>query len=162
MCASRRTIAAVARSEARAMSICPTSGQRGRHRSRDYSQERAEHIAPEVGAYVRMLFDLDDLLSMLRSVQAVVMHLEKLPRERAVAACLRAQHFGAHSCGAISPSCARASTSTGGPPALGAGGADYRGARQRAARAGARVERELAAGARGLLLARVAGGLVAW
>lgn len=72
-----------------------------RHRSRDYWQERAEHIAPEVGAYVRVLFDADDVLSMLRTVQAVVTHLEKFPRERAVAACLRAQHFGALSYGAI-------------------------------------------------------------
>jgi len=72
-----------------------------RHRSRDYWQERAEHIAPEVGAYVRALFDADDVLSMLRAVQAVVTHLEKFPRERAVAACLRAQHFGALSYGAI-------------------------------------------------------------
>jgi transposase len=72
-----------------------------RHRSRDYWQERAEHIAPEVGAYVRALFEADDVLSMLRAVQAVVTHLEKFPRERAVAACLRAQHFGALSYGAI-------------------------------------------------------------
>ena len=50
---------------------------------------------------MRVLFDVDDVLSMLRSVQAVVTHLEKFPRERAVAACLRAQHFGAHSYGAI-------------------------------------------------------------
>jgi hypothetical protein len=50
---------------------------------------------------VRALFDADDVLSMLRAVQAVVTHLEKFPRERAVAACLRAQHFGALSYGAI-------------------------------------------------------------
>jgi hypothetical protein len=72
-----------------------------RHRSRDYWQQRAEHIAPEVGEYVRALFDVDDVLSMLRAVQAVVTHLEKFPRERAIAACLRAQHFGALSYGAI-------------------------------------------------------------
>jgi hypothetical protein len=47
-----------------------------RHRSRDYWQERAEHIAPEVGAYARARFDADDVLGMLRTVQTVVTHLE--------------------------------------------------------------------------------------
>jgi hypothetical protein len=72
-----------------------------RYRSRDYWQERADRIAPEVGAYVRELFDADDVLSMLRAVQATVTHLEKFPRERAAAACVRAQHFGCRSYGAI-------------------------------------------------------------
>jgi hypothetical protein len=31
---------------------------------------------------------------MLRTVQAIVTHLESFPRERAVAACGRARHFG--------------------------------------------------------------------
>lgn len=51
--------------------------------------------------YVRALFDADDVLSMLRTVQSVVTHLEKFPRDRAIAACLRAQHFGSTSYGAI-------------------------------------------------------------
>lgn len=72
-----------------------------RHRSRDYWQERAEQLAPEVGVYIRALFDADDVLSMLRTVQSVVTHLEKFPRERAINACVRAQHFGATSFGAI-------------------------------------------------------------
>jgi transposase len=72
-----------------------------RHRSRDYWQDRADRIAPEVGAYVRALFDVDDVLSMLRAVQATVTHLEKFPRDRAVGACLRAQHYGSRSYGAI-------------------------------------------------------------
>ena len=72
-----------------------------RYRSRDYWQERADRIAPEVGAYVRELFDADDVLSMLRAVQATVTHLEKFPRERAAAACIRAQHFGCRNYGAI-------------------------------------------------------------
>ena len=72
-----------------------------RHRSRAYWQERADRIAPEVGAYARELFDADDVLSMLRTVQSVVTHLEKFPRERAVAACLRAQHFGSKSYGVL-------------------------------------------------------------
>lgn len=72
-----------------------------RHRSRDYWQERADRIAPEVGSYVRELFDADDVLNMLRVVQATVTHLEKFPRERAIGACLRAQHFGSRNYGAL-------------------------------------------------------------
>ena len=67
-----------------------------RHRSRAYREDRADRIAPEVGAYVRAIFDSDDVLSMLRAVQATVTHLEKFPASRAVAACLRAQHFGSY------------------------------------------------------------------
>jgi transposase len=72
-----------------------------RHRSRDHWQERADRIAPEVGTYVRELFDADDVLHMLRVVQSTVTHLEKFPRERAIGACLRAQHFGSRSYGAL-------------------------------------------------------------
>jgi len=71
-----------------------------RHRSCEYWQERAERIAPEVGTYARTC-DSDDVLSTLRTVQSVVTHLEKFPRERAIAACTRAQHFGSLSYGAI-------------------------------------------------------------
>jgi hypothetical protein len=72
-----------------------------RHRSRDFWQERADQIAPEVGAYVRELFAVDEVLSMLRVVQSVVTLLEKYPRERAIGACLRAQHYGSRNYGAI-------------------------------------------------------------
>lgn len=64
-----------------------------RHRSRTYWEDRATRIAPEVGAYVREVFDSDDVLSMLRTVQSIVTHLEKFPRERAIATCIRASHF---------------------------------------------------------------------
>ncbi len=67
-----------------------------RHRSRTYWEERADRIAPEVGAYVRAVFDSDDVLSMLRVVQAAVTHLEKFPATRAAAACTRAQHYGSY------------------------------------------------------------------
>jgi transposase len=67
-----------------------------RHRSRAYWEARADRIAPEVGAYIRAVFDSDDVLSMLRTVQAVVTHLEKFPVERAIAACLRAHHYGSY------------------------------------------------------------------
>jgi hypothetical protein len=67
-----------------------------RHRSRAYWEERADKIAPEVGAYARAIFDSDDVLSMLRTVQAIVTHLEKFPAARAAAACTRAQHYGSY------------------------------------------------------------------
>ena len=67
-----------------------------RHRSRVYWEERADRISPEVGAYVREVFDSDDVLSMLRTVQAIVTHLEKCPAARATAACRRAQHYGSY------------------------------------------------------------------
>ena len=43
------------------------------------------------------IFDSDDVLSQLRAVQAIVTHLETFPKERACAACLRAEHFGGYS-----------------------------------------------------------------
>jgi len=67
-----------------------------RHRHRAYWEERADRIAPEVGAHIRAVFDSDDVLSMLRTVQSMVAHLEKFPIERAVATCLRAQHHGSY------------------------------------------------------------------
>jgi len=67
-----------------------------RHRSRGFWEERAARIGPETSAYVKALFDADDVLSMLRAVQAVVTHLEKFPKERAEAACRRASYFGTY------------------------------------------------------------------
>jgi transposase len=72
-----------------------------RHRSRAFWQERAERIAPEVGVYIREVFEADDVLSMLRTVQAIVTHLERFPTARAVAAAQRARFYGSHSYGAI-------------------------------------------------------------
>jgi transposase len=72
-----------------------------RHRSRTYWQERADRIAPEVGGYIRDVFDSDDVLSMLRTVQAIVTHLEKFPVERAVATCRRAAHYRSYKYGTI-------------------------------------------------------------
>ena len=67
-----------------------------RHRHRTYWEERADKIAPEVGVYIRAVFDSDEVLSMLRVVQSMVAHLEKFPVERAVATCLRASHHGSY------------------------------------------------------------------
>jgi len=67
-----------------------------RHRSREYWEERATKIGDEVLAYVCEIFDSDDVLLQLRTVQGVITHLETFPVERARAACLRASHFGCH------------------------------------------------------------------
>lgn len=72
-----------------------------RHRSRAFWEQRAEALGPEVGRYVRAIFDSDDVLSQLRAVQAVVTHLETFPIERARAACRRAEHFGCYGYGTI-------------------------------------------------------------
>jgi transposase len=65
-----------------------------RHRTREFWEERAARIHPEVGEYMREVFDQDDVLSLLRRVQAMVVHLEGFPPERARAACARARYFG--------------------------------------------------------------------
>jgi transposase len=64
-----------------------------RHRSQDYWLNRADAMGEEVGAYIREVFALDDVLSMLRRVQSIVTLLEKHPRKRAVAACRRATFY---------------------------------------------------------------------
>lgn len=68
-----------------------------RHRSRAFWEQRAEAMGPQVLHYVSTLFDSNDVLSQLRAVQAIVTHLETFPKERACAACLRAEHFGGYS-----------------------------------------------------------------
>lgn len=65
-----------------------------RHRSREYWQERAGRLGEEVGTFIEEVFDSDDVLSQLRTVQAIVTHLEKYPVERARAACQRASIYG--------------------------------------------------------------------
>ena len=64
-----------------------------RHRGRAFWEERARRIGPDVLDYVRAVFDSDEVLSMLRQVQAIVTHVEKFPRDRAQAACRRAHHY---------------------------------------------------------------------
>jgi transposase len=72
-----------------------------RHRSREYWEQRAAELGDDVLAYVREVFDADDVLLQLRAVQAIVTHLESFPVERATAACRRASYFGCHGYGAI-------------------------------------------------------------
>lgn len=65
-----------------------------RHRGRAYWEQKAAMIGDEVEAWVTERFDTAEVLSPLRTVQAVVTHLEQHPRERANNACRRARHFG--------------------------------------------------------------------
>ena len=70
-----------------------------RHRSQQYWEERADAIGEEVGAYVREVFASDDVLLHLRTVQAIVTHLEGQPVRRARAACARARYFASYTYG---------------------------------------------------------------
>jgi transposase len=65
-----------------------------RHRSRTYWEARADRLGEVPGHYIREIFASDDVLSQLRTVQAVVRHLESFPLTRACAACERALHYG--------------------------------------------------------------------
>lgn len=71
------------------------------HRSRDFWEQRADALGEGVVAYIREVFDADDVLSQLRTVRAIVTHLETFPLERAQAACRRARFCGLHNYGAI-------------------------------------------------------------
>jgi len=67
-----------------------------RHRTREYWEERASKLGDDVVAYVRECFDSDDVLSKLRTVQAVVTLLERHPIARAQATCRRASFYGSY------------------------------------------------------------------
>lgn len=64
-----------------------------RHRSRSYWEQRADAMGPEVGQYVREVFDSDEVLYQLRTVVPIVTYLEQFPPYRARAACARARFF---------------------------------------------------------------------
>lgn len=72
-----------------------------RHRSREFWERRADALGDEVGAYIREVFDADEVLSQLRTVQGIVTHLETFPLDRARAACRRASFYGLHSYGGV-------------------------------------------------------------
>jgi transposase len=72
-----------------------------RHRARSYWELRADALGPEVGAYIREVFDSDDVLDQLRTVQAMVSHLADFPPVRAKAACMRASFYGSYKYGAL-------------------------------------------------------------
>lgn len=68
-----------------------------RHRSREWWQAKANRISPVVGAYIKEVFEADDVYSQLRTVQAMVSYLEEYPVDRAEGACRRARVFGNYS-----------------------------------------------------------------
>ena len=72
-----------------------------RHRSQGYWEERAARVGEDVGAFVREVFESDDVLLQLRAVQAIVTYLEKFPAERANAAARRASFYGSYTYQAI-------------------------------------------------------------
>lgn len=71
-----------------------------RHRSRSFWEERADRLGPETGAFIREVFDSDDVLSLLRTVQAMVRLLENHP-ERAEGASRRARFYASYGYGAL-------------------------------------------------------------
>jgi transposase len=79
----------------------PEHRRDARHRSRGYWEQRADAIGAEVGKLIREVFDSDDVLLQLRTVQAIVTYLEAFPVERARAACVRASFYGITSYGGI-------------------------------------------------------------
>jgi hypothetical protein len=68
-----------------------------RHRTREYWEERADLLGEDVGKYIREVFDSDDVLSQLRTVQQIVTMLDDYPPKRARAACRRASYYGSYS-----------------------------------------------------------------
>jgi transposase len=68
-----------------------------RHRGRDWWEQQARLIGPEVAQLVAAVFDKEDELYPLRKVQAIVKHLEGYPKERAENAARRARRFEVHS-----------------------------------------------------------------
>jgi transposase len=72
-----------------------------RHRARSYWEARADALGPEVGVFIREVFDSDDVLDQLRTVQAIISHLATFPSERVKAACQRASFYASYRYGAI-------------------------------------------------------------
>lgn len=72
-----------------------------RERERGYWIERAASLGDDVCAYVKEVFDSDEVLAQLNKVQAIVRHLDDFPPERANAACRRASYYGSYSYAAI-------------------------------------------------------------
>lgn len=68
-----------------------------RERERGYWVERAGALGPDVHRYIQEIFGSDTVLSQLTKVQAIVRHLDNVPRERANAACRRASFYGSYS-----------------------------------------------------------------
>lgn len=65
-----------------------------RERSPEYWKEEARAIGEDVLRLVEAIFDAEDALSKLRTVQSIVTSAKRFPVERANAASRRALHFG--------------------------------------------------------------------
>lgn len=89
------------RCAARATSTCRPNVRRGGTAAASTENSARTRARRRWGAYVRAVFDSDDVLSMLRTVQAIVVHLETFPVERATAACKRASAYGSYEYRAI-------------------------------------------------------------
>lgn len=65
-----------------------------RHRDRAWWEARADVLGDGVGAYIRAVFDADEVDQPIRRVHAILRTLEAVSPERAQAACARAARFG--------------------------------------------------------------------
>lgn len=80
------------------LALCLPPGRADyRHRDPEWWQARADELHPDVGEYIRRVFESDRELSQLRTVQAMLGLLPKYPVERAAAACRRADFYGNYS-----------------------------------------------------------------
>ncbi len=79
----------------------PEHRRQWRHRSRDYWERIADVMGTEVGQLIREIFDADDVLYQVRTVQSVMKLFESYPIERTKAACVRASFYGITNYGAI-------------------------------------------------------------
>ncbi len=61
-----------------------------RYRSRRHWESHANALGEQAGLLVQRIFDSDDVLSKLRTVQSVVTHLQNFPKERVENTCRRA------------------------------------------------------------------------
>jgi transposase len=68
-----------------------------RHRGRDFWTRRAAQLGDEVGLLVGEIFALADAVNPIRTVQGIVILLEKHPPDRANNTARRARHFGIRS-----------------------------------------------------------------
>lgn len=71
------------------------------HRDRPYWEDRAAKIGPTVLSLVSDIFEADKVQLQLRTVQAIVTTLEKVPTERAEATARRARFYHSLSVGAV-------------------------------------------------------------
>ncbi len=79
----------------------PEHRRQWRHRSREYWEQAADAIGDEVAQLIGEIFDADDVLYQVRTVQSVMKLLSDYPPERARAACARASFYSITKYGAI-------------------------------------------------------------